>query len=417
MDKIFNEPEIAAFIGHYTMEDWGQVLRTLAIYAIRTIRSSYPRDLHPSLAELSELCESAANSKKPVADPSKSLLIEQLETIYEQFHRLDKKMRRIVRPDARHHHTSKETAAAPTRCDPRASYPAGTVGIPSLFHRIRIAREGDFRTPKNNEVPGVMERAIRSESHPVLCPAQPTAVCVPVGYAGRPKSELDDYVHRRPGTEQPSFVAAAVAVAAARDDDRKRYYGSLVRPGRNKENFTASVVSSRDKDVFHYESRCGTAQHGQNRAKELAPRPQNNDVVEIASDLVNSAIISKFAGEPGAGSRREERPGSSNERYESWLTASHPPPADLPSSCTAAATGKQPIRREAVLSYDNMTAPAVTTETGAREGTGSFGNNDTVAERPKERAFNRFSALLANYGSGQQPAKDVLNAGISRGQF
>lgn len=82
MDRFFNNAQISAFLSHYAIENWPDILESFALFAIRSLRLHYPEATHPTTTELTDFF---------AAKPHDCLL-----EVYADLHRLDKKVRLLL---------------------------------------------------------------------------------------------------------------------------------------------------------------------------------------------------------------------------------------------------------------------------------------------------------------------------------
>jgi len=87
METFFNDQEISEFLGHYSINDWCTILRSLTLFSIHTLMSRYSKDQYPSVKEIQDFFEKNNGSSK---------FLYELANVYKDLHRVDKQIRKMV---------------------------------------------------------------------------------------------------------------------------------------------------------------------------------------------------------------------------------------------------------------------------------------------------------------------------------
>eukprot|EP00826_Nyctotherus_ovalis_P061658 TRINITY_DN8794_c0_g3_i1.p1 TRINITY_DN8794_c0_g3~~TRINITY_DN8794_c0_g3_i1.p1 ORF type:complete len:324 (-),score=80.58 TRINITY_DN8794_c0_g3_i1:30-1001(-) len=83
MDRFFNNAQISAFLSHYAIECWPSIIESFALFAIRSLWLHHPEGTYPDTKDLVEF----------FSRRDEDCLVE----VYVELHRLDKKMRQLVK--------------------------------------------------------------------------------------------------------------------------------------------------------------------------------------------------------------------------------------------------------------------------------------------------------------------------------
>lgn len=114
MDKFFNNRQISTFLSHYSIDHWPDIIEAFALYSIQAFFLQYPETNYPSTKELIQFFASKTES-----------INEELVNIYVDLHKLDKRLRQVVRHKLPHEHSknhSKSRSRTKGNNAPNASF-------------------------------------------------------------------------------------------------------------------------------------------------------------------------------------------------------------------------------------------------------------------------------------------------------